>query len=210
MSPEEQRQWRVKMTTRVSTVNDLAERAMEFLAPGQSRTLLDLGCGEGLDSIAFAKNGFRVTSLDFSYYSLGKLAANREGTPSIDLVSVHHDLREPLPFRRETFDVVYAHNSVHFFLHKDTVNIFHEIHRVLKKGGVFFLRCKSDKDPIYGTGIEIEDHVYKRKIMRHFFSKEYLQSLLKPFKIESLKHMRSVFWGDRIASYDVIAIRPKD
>ncbi len=40
---------------------------------GHNKTALDLGCGEGRDSILLARTGFRVTSIDASSRAIEKL-----------------------------------------------------------------------------------------------------------------------------------------
>ena len=40
------------------TPDPLSKKALRFLK--DSRQLLDIGCGEGADSVFYAKNGFRV------------------------------------------------------------------------------------------------------------------------------------------------------
>jgi tellurite methyltransferase len=59
--------WGTKPTALAREVVRLAPRA-----PGAPRVLIDLGSGEGRDSIYFARNGFRVTGVDISKVGAAK------------------------------------------------------------------------------------------------------------------------------------------
>jgi predicted SAM-dependent methyltransferase len=52
---------------------------------------------------------------------------------------VQHDLRFPLPFRNESFRGVFSEHCVEHLYPKHAQNLFREVRRVLKPGGVF--RC---------------------------------------------------------------------
>src|SRR5687768_16592096 len=51
----------------------LAEKAMRYIKSGKH--LLDVGCGEGADSVFFAKKGFQVTAIDDNKIYLSRLRA---------------------------------------------------------------------------------------------------------------------------------------
>src|SRR5688572_21931047 len=51
----------------------LAEKALPYLKTGKH--LLDVGCGEGADSVFFAKKGFQVTAIDNNKIYLSRLHA---------------------------------------------------------------------------------------------------------------------------------------
>ena len=64
--------------------NDLCKDVLDrFAHGGAGRTVLDMGCGEGRDSIAFARAGFVPTAVDVSLPGLAKAQAwaEAEGLP---------------------------------------------------------------------------------------------------------------------------------
>ena len=123
-----------------------------------SGKLLDLGCGVGQYSKYFYDKGFSVTSADISERALAYLT---EKYNAIDTVRV--DMTEPLPFEDESFDVVFANLSIHFFSENDTASLLSEIKRVLKDDGIFVGSCNSSKAYKYiaDCSTVLEDGFYR-------------------------------------------------
>lgn len=84
--------------------NPILVREVEGLAPG---TALDLGCGEGADSIWLAQQGWQVTGVDLSTVALERAAAAaRQGGVADRTDWQRHDLAATFP--EGTFDLVSA------------------------------------------------------------------------------------------------------
>ncbi|HEX6972820.1 MAG TPA: class I SAM-dependent methyltransferase [Vicinamibacterales bacterium] len=97
----------------------------------RGKHVLEVGCGAGTDLIRFAKGGAIVTGVDVaaSAILLAKQNFAQQGLEA--------DLREAdgehLPFRTESFDLVYAHGVVQYSA--DGQALVDECRRVLKPGG---------------------------------------------------------------------------
>ncbi|WP_291043707.1 class I SAM-dependent methyltransferase [Herbiconiux sp.] len=89
----------------IDTVNGLTHGT--GLAPG---TALDLGSGEGGDSLWLAEQGWRVTGIDISPTALARAAdeADARGIPADRLTWQHHDLVDWHPGAEERYDLVSA------------------------------------------------------------------------------------------------------
>ena len=95
------------------------------------RTLLEIGCGLGTDSLQFARGGALVTGVDLTEQSI-ELARRRfemYGVPGTFQVAD----AEQLPFPDASFDVVYSFGVLHHT--PDTPRAVREVARVLKPGG---------------------------------------------------------------------------
>ena len=154
--------------------------------------VLELAAGQGQDSRFLAKQGYKVTCTDRSDFGLAE--ARRKA--DIDGVHIHFmkvDLAKSLPFADGRFDVVYAHMGLHYFTKEYTRDLFEEISRVLKPGGIFAGIFNTNKDPeIIANGLEkIEDNYYYEKetgLKKRYFSIEdvgfFIEGLLEPLVLD--------------------------
>lgn len=100
-----------------------------FLGDTRGLEVLDLACGTGRHALRLAKDGARVTGLDFSS---GMLDRARAGGDGAEVRWIEHDLLEPLPFADESFDAaVYALAIDHM---REPEALLHEFRRVLRPG----------------------------------------------------------------------------
>lgn len=178
-----------KLDSKLSATN-YSKRVYQFLKNKNTRYLLDLGSGDGKDSLYFSKKGIQVTSVDFSKEAMKKL------TKIIDEKNIHNIKTIVADIKNlnlnDKFDVIYANLSLHYFDDKTTTKIFSNLLQLLNQNGYLFVRCKSVEDPLYGIGDEIEKNVfnYKGKI-QHLFSKDYLQEKLKDYSIIKIRRTSS-------------------
>jgi SAM-dependent methyltransferase len=94
--------------------------------------LLEIGCGMGTDLLQFARGGARCTGIDLTPRSV-EITRHR-----FNLYCAAGDFMisdgERLPFRDESFDVVYSNGVLHHT--PGTAKAIREVHRVLRPGGV--------------------------------------------------------------------------
>lgn len=90
--------------------NPFALKALDHIevsAQNKPLALLDLGCGDGKDSLFFAHHGMKVTALDISETALQNIKNNNSA-----IVTQKQNF-ENLMLYHNNFDVIYAHLSLH-------------------------------------------------------------------------------------------------
>lgn len=134
------------------------------------RMVLDLGCGAGIDSAEFARNGARVTSVDFTHTAteLTRNLLKEAGFPS----HVVEADATALAFKANTFDCVYCFGILHHI--PDVEDALAEIRRVLKPGGQMMAMVYHKDSLLYAYSI-----IYLRGV------RQGLLEMLSPDKILS-------------------------
>ena len=125
---------------------------------GRCKTkVLDLGCGIGYDSHYLTQRGLDVIACDFSEVALSRLKERVENIETILL-----DISEKLPFENNSFDLIIADLSLHYFDAKTTEKILKEIKRILTPKGYLLARVNSIHDVNHGAGNgeKIEENFY--------------------------------------------------
>jgi SAM-dependent methyltransferase len=97
----------------------------------RGRTVLEVGCGAGVDLARFARGGAIVTGVDLSASAIDLARANFEQQGLIGHFEVADG--EHLPFADNSVDLVYAHGVVQYTV--DPQRLVNECRRVLKPGG---------------------------------------------------------------------------
>ena len=102
---------------------------IEEMQPGKS--VLEVGCGIGLDALKMARHGLRVTAVDLTDIAI-ETVRNR-----FDSLGVQGEFKvsdaTSLPFEDSSFDYVYSFGVLHHA--QDTAASINEVFRVLKPGG---------------------------------------------------------------------------
>lgn len=133
--------------------------------------LLDVGCGEALDLVAFARMGFSCVGVDLSR---GMLAAARkhisrhQAHAGIELVNGDANR---LPFADSSFDVVFSRELSLFNIPLSPFNAICEMRRVLSNGGVILCMLPTRDYP--GSGFK----PYSTEEIKHYYRRAGIQYL---------------------------------
>ncbi len=161
-----------------------AKMAYQLMAERDYKTILDLGCGNGRDSLYFASKGLKVTALDWSEVALDALAKQAKKLSLLERINVIWQNIANLELPDNSFDVIFANLSLHYFDDQTTRKIIDQVYKILRNRGLLFIEVKSDKDPLSKKGQDLGNemrNVYGTK--RRFFSQSSLLSFLSNFRV---------------------------
>lgn len=153
------------------------------------KKLLELGCGQGRDTLFFASHDLDVYAIDSSLVAIETLKQKiaKEGT-SIKLRQF--DARQGIPFDNKYFDTVYSHMFYNMrFTDEELRFLFEESSRVLKNNGLLYFSVRSDKDVLYNKGKKIDTNIYEiNGFQIRFFTKEQIKSfLVNCFEVKAIE-----------------------
>jgi SAM-dependent methyltransferase len=135
--------------------------------------ILELGCGQGRDSLFFASKGLEVYAIDSSKIAIENLKLKlKELNLDINLKNI--DTVEGLPFPNNHFDAVYSHMFYNMGFSDDELKfLFDESNRILKENGRLSFSVRNDKDIMYKKGTKIAENIYDINGFHiKFFTKE--------------------------------------
>ena len=142
----------------------------DILEENQNTEILDLGCGIGADTLYLIERGFRVLSCDFSKEALKSI---EEYIPNSKTKRI--DMLGTFPLANESYSLIIADLSLHYFDNATTIHIMNEIKRVLKNNGILLARVASVNDFNFGAGVgeKLEKNFYfEGDYTKRFFDQE--------------------------------------
>ena len=110
--------------------SDWALEIARLVRPGD--TVLDLGCGEGRDSVFFAELGATVTGVDLSAAGLDKARRLARGR-GVRVCWIEGGMTEALPAGR--FDLIFSCGSIHYVPRAERRPLFRRLAAMTRPGG---------------------------------------------------------------------------
>src|SRR3989344_3330119 len=152
---------------------------IDYLKHKKVKTVLDAGCGDGRNLIAFANAGFEITGVDISDIALKKChkAVGRKKN-----VTLKREPLEELSFKPSSFDAIICDFVL---VHVEEIEkVLSNFHKVLKMGGYALLEFISTKDERCNRGQKVGRNQYLQHgtFIRTFDIKD-IERLLKKFNI---------------------------
>ena len=156
-----------------------------FKQEGKLR-LLELGCGQGRDTLFFGRSGFHVTAADYSQSALDAVTEKARSTGIAHLIETQRqDVRDPFPFPDESFDACYSHMLYCMALTTaELERLSQEVRRGLVPGGLNVYTVRHTGDAHRGTGIHRGEEMWEvGGFIVHFFDREKVVHLASGFEI---------------------------
>ena len=149
----------------------------------QKKKIVELGCGNGVNTLYLRNHGIESIACDFSEPALKLLLDN---IPDANILLF--DMTDGLPFMSNNIDVIIADLSLHYFSLKDTKAILSEIRRSLVPNGLFLCRVNAHVPKMSFEGYKkIERDYYEIDgCKKRFFTVESLTEVMNGFLIQKI------------------------
>lgn len=118
----------------------------------KKNTLIELGCGNGRDSIFFAENGINVIAVDQVESELDYL---NDKYGNDDLIFKNGDFTNLA--KVNTYDYVYSRFTLHSITEEAEGNVFDWVKSQLNEKGLFLFEVRSINDPMLSCGEKLSD-----------------------------------------------------
>jgi ubiquinone/menaquinone biosynthesis C-methylase UbiE len=167
-----------------------ARKAAETFRKAGMTKILELGGGQGRDTLFFAQENFQVSVLDYSKKGLNAIKTKAQSLGlSQSIVTLQHDIRQALPFEDKSIDGCYSHMLYCMALTTAELEFLsREILRVLRPGGLNIYTVRNTTDVHYQTGIHRGESMWEvGGFIVHFFSRETVKRLAKGYEIAGVE-----------------------
>ncbi|WP_209331096.1 class I SAM-dependent methyltransferase [Lunatimonas salinarum] len=158
--------------------------------------MLDAGCGEGRNAHPFVKGGYQIFGIDRDLLSI-KMARMHAQTlnPGFDILRFQVCGLEEILFHKGAFDAVICSAVLHFATSSQHFKtMWAELMRVLKDGGIFWLRTCTDAGDIRSISTDLGDGRYLLPdgSERFLLTESMLQGLMEEWGLTYLEAPKSV------------------
>ncbi len=113
------------------------------------KTLLELGCGNGRDSVYFSEK-VDVTAIDASDKAISDLNKKYQDRSGIRFLCDDFVCAAAL-FQRQ-YDYCYSRFTLHAISEEQELSVISNVRHALKDSGLFFIEVRSINDELYGKG----------------------------------------------------------
>jgi len=166
--------------------SEAAVAAADVFAVAGVTTVLELGAGQGRDTLYLAHRGFHVHAVDYALEGLDAIGAKAGVAGLADRVTVAlHDVRQHLPFADASVDASYSHMLLCMALTTPELErLVSDLHRVVRPGGLVVYTVRTTDDAHYGAGIAHGDDMYEHGgFVVHFFDRALIDRLVAGFAL---------------------------
>lgn len=188
-----------------------ARKAVEMFTNEGAKRILELGSGQGRDTLFFARHGFQVYALDYSDEGLDAIQRKAEALGlSVSVITIRHDVRQRLPFDDNSLDGCYSHMLYCMALTTAELEFLSwEIRRVLKPGGLNIYTVRHTQDPHHRTGIYRGEDMWEigGGFIVHFFSREMVGHFAKGYEIASIEEFEETDLPKRLFLVTLRAVK---
>lgn len=189
-------------------VGDFQKKSSEFVqflqtngvSPNYNRIAIDLGEGNGIQSVAMAEMGFEVKSFEFNQYLLKEL---KENSKYWQIEIFEENLENFHTFLPEAELIVCCGDTIsHLFSMNDITKLIMNIHKVLCKNGRIILSFRDYFQELKGKDRFIEVKSDKDRILTCFL--EYDHNFVNVTDI--LYERVNDIWEQKISTYPKVRI----
>lgn len=130
---------------------DMCEKYMK-----SGNMLVELGCGNGRDSLYFATEGLNVTGIDMSEVAIRKL----QNKNTDRCIFICDDFVNAQAIYQIQYDYCYSRFTLHAINQEQEILILKKAYDMLKPEGYLFIEARSIHDYKYGQGQAVEKNAY--------------------------------------------------
>ena len=166
---------------------------------------MDLGCGNGRDSLFFLSNGLYVTGVDASDVAIEKLKRITGNDNKAEFICGDFVTDEAIYSRK--YDYIYSRFTLHAINSSQQNELLRNIKRALNSNGKIFIEARTLRDELYGKGENIGDNAFiYNGHYRRFIDPENFAEIMRSIGYEIISLCESSGFS-KFGDFDPILMR---
>lgn len=161
-----------------------------------SMRILDVGCGEGRNTVYFLQAGYQIFGVDRNPVAIQMVRIQaRTIRPDYDIHRFQNALVEDMPFHHAAVDAIICSAVLHFARSTDHFfKMMDEMMRILKPDGIIFLRMATGFGGISGQSTAKGEGVFLLPdgSERFILTEELLAEIIDKYRLHHLEAPKSV------------------
>lgn len=154
----------------------------------QGKKVLDLGIGQGRNSIPLADLGFNVTGVD---YSIKCLDICRNNCPKLNLI--RSDVRT-FEIEKDKYDLILSSYVLHFLHKDDSYKIMQSMKENVNSNGLIYLQVFSTEDPKFNKNTLSQDfELLDNNIFHNLVNDTYISFFTKEEILEIFRDLKTIY-----------------
>ena len=123
--------------------SSFARFVSRYIGRSKKKKIIDIGCGNGRDSIFFCKKGYVVTGIDISKIDIKKNSILKNK----NLFFLNFDIENDTTSKK--FDIIYSRFFIHALTNKGEKKFIELVNKIKTKNTLVFLEFRNSKDEIF-------------------------------------------------------------
>lgn len=129
--------------------------------------ILDLGCGQGRDSLFLAKNNFSVTAIDSSGVAINQIEIKKDEFCLDNLELICGDISN-FEIEKDKYDVIICRNVLNFLDKKISLELINSIKNHSKIGAYIIIDVFTKNDPSFLSNNKFNCYFEEQELLKIF------------------------------------------
>lgn len=130
--------------------------------------ILDLGCGQGGDSLFLAKNGFSVMAVDSSDVAINQMKNIKDELKLSNLELICGDVSD-FNIEKDKYQAISCRNVLNFLAKDEALEILHRLQNNIQTSGYIIIEAFTPDDPSFASEHKFSSYFEEQELL-HFFS----------------------------------------
>jgi len=142
--------------------------------------ILDLGCGQGVDSLFLAKNNFIITAIDSSDVAINQIKIKKDKFKLDNLELVCGDIND-FNIEKNKYQVIICRNVLNFLDKDKALKILNSLQDNTQKGSYIIIEVFTKNDPSFISDNKFASYFEEQELLNIFSSYRiiyYLENII--------------------------------